>query len=200
MKVNDFLKSKAFKSVMVLMCIALVAGGLLAILSDVLYVSDQERIERAINTIYGEEISFEELELSDSDKTNEYGSIDNVYLLEDENYLIKATGLHGYKDGTVTVWIVAEYDKAEFLGLKKVVVASYEKQTLMSSFTNDFYKTFYDSKEDVIGGKYFAVTESENNIQNITGGASKSSNAINNAVDSGLYYVRNVIASDGGEI
>lgn len=191
MKVKDFLKSNAFKSIMVLMCIALVAGGLLAILSDVLYVSDKERTERAIQNIYGEKIGFEELEVTN--KENEFGSIENVYLLADNNYLIKATGLHGYKDGTVSVWLVAEFNNNEFLGLKKVVLADYEKQTLMSSFTNDFYKVYYNSNDEVIGGKYFALNEDENNIKNITGGASKSSNALNNAVDSGLYYVRNVI-------
>ena len=73
MKIKDFLKSNTFKSIIVLMCIALVAGGLLAILSDVLYVSDKERTERAIQNIYGEKIGFEELEIHNKNK--EYGSI-----------------------------------------------------------------------------------------------------------------------------
>lgn len=191
MKQNNFFKSTAFKSIIVLLCIAVIAGGLLAILNDLLYVSDEERTQRAIKSIYGKEINFEELEIVES--SNEYGTVDSVYLLNDGNYLIKATGLHGYKDGTVSVWMVAEFSNGEFLGLKKVVVADYEKQTLMSSFTNDFYNTFANSNDEVLEGKYFAVSADENNIENITSGASKSSNAINNAVNSGLYYVRNVI-------
>ena len=195
MKKNNFFKSSAFRSVIVLMCIALVAGGLLAILSDVLYVSDNDRTLRAIETIYGKSIDFEEMEVTES--TNEYGSIDDVYLLEDNNYLIKATGLHGYKDGTVSVWIVAEFNGDEFIGLKNVVLASYDKQTLMASLTNDFYALYYDSDSGVISGKYFAKVADEDNIQNITSGATYSSDAVNNAVDSGLFYIRNVII--GGE-
>lgn len=188
MKVRDFLKSNAFKSIMVLMCIALFAGGILAIFSDVLKVSETEKIERAIKGIYGEKISFEEQTISNGE--NQYGSVEKVYMLSDGNYLIKAKGNNGYKNGTVTLWLVAEYADAEFAGLKKVVLAEYEKQTLMSSFGESFYKVYYDNDKGIISGKYFGTEEDEDTLKNVRGGATKSSNAINNAVNCGLHYIR----------
>ena len=56
MTVKQFIKSKSFKCILVLLCIALVSGALLAILNDVLAVSDEERVMRTIKKIYGKEI------------------------------------------------------------------------------------------------------------------------------------------------
>lgn len=55
MTVKQFLKSQAFKCIIVLLCIALVAGGLLSILNDLLSVSAEERTMRAIESVYGEQ-------------------------------------------------------------------------------------------------------------------------------------------------
>ena len=46
MTVKEFFKSNAFKSLAVLICIVLVAGLLLAIFNDLLYISDEERRSR----------------------------------------------------------------------------------------------------------------------------------------------------------
>ena len=53
---------KAIKSIAIMLAIILVCGGLLAVLSDLLYVDESERIQRAIDKIYTEEeVSFESL-------------------------------------------------------------------------------------------------------------------------------------------
>ena len=51
MTVKQFVRSEAFKCIVVLLAIALVAGGLLAILNDVLAVSAEERTMRAIESV-----------------------------------------------------------------------------------------------------------------------------------------------------
>ena len=60
---------KSFKStpvfaVIVLVCIALLSGVILSVLSDVLYVSDEEKTNRALAKVYTSE-SFEQVELVD---------------------------------------------------------------------------------------------------------------------------------------
>ena len=48
-------KSLWFKCIVVLLVIAIISGGLLAILNSVFAVSDEERTKRAVKKIYGEE-------------------------------------------------------------------------------------------------------------------------------------------------
>jgi len=57
MKANKIFGSLWFKCIAVLLVISCVAGGLLAILNDVLYVSAEERSARAIKKIYGKEMA-----------------------------------------------------------------------------------------------------------------------------------------------
>ena len=191
MTVKQFFKSSAFKCILVLTCIALIAGGVLAILNDVLYVSDEERTQQAIKKIYGQAVEYQEVTVSEEKAVNEYGTIDKVYKLSDGNYLFKSTGTEGYKGGTVTLWIVSDFEGDTFKGLDKVKVAGNEKQTLMSSFKSSF-TDFYTNNDDLLlEGYYFDKVASEGNIQNVTSGATRSSNAFNRAVNCTLYFIRN---------
>ncbi len=191
MTIKQFLKSKTFRCILVLLCIALVAGGLLSILHDVLNVSDDEKTQRAIETVYGQPMDFTDLSQSLSDNSNnDYGTVDSLYLLADGNYLMKVTGIDGYKKGTITLYIVAEFSQGEFVGLKKVVLESYEKQTLMSQFTSKFYEVYSENDTYIVEGGYFSTSSNGEDIQNLSSGATYSSNAVNNAVNCGLFYIR----------
>lgn len=189
MTVKQFLKSKTFAALIVLVCLALVAGGLLAILNDLLAISEEDRILAAIEGIYGQETSYTEINLPDDLKENRYGSVQNVYLLEDGNYLIKSTGINGYKNGTVTLWLVAEYADGDFLGLGKIAVAENTKQTLMGDFKASFFEIYASS--NVLNDNYFSVETSSDTITNLKSGATKTSIAVNNAVNAALYMIRN---------
>ena len=68
MKGREFFSSASFKSIVVLILIAVVLGGALSILNDVLYVSAEEEVNRAIKKIYGREIGWEEKELDRSEE------------------------------------------------------------------------------------------------------------------------------------
>lgn len=177
MTVKEFFKSKTFRCIIVLLCIALLSGGLLAICNDLLNVSDEERVMRTIKSIYGEKMDYE-------DVTTEYvtdvGHIDNAYLLSDGNYLIKATGEKGYKEGTISVWCVAKYEEGVFMGLENVSVAEYDKQTLMSKFTKDVLSKYKGTEETDV----------------VVSGATFSSVAMKNAFNAALSYVTNVL--EGG--
>lgn len=195
MTVKEFFKSKTFLCIVVLLCIALVAGALLSIMNDLLYVSAEERVARTIKTIYGKEMAYEviydyalEEEKAEADRVyyaytgydrnhnavENAGKIDNVYLLSDGNYLVKATGSQGYKQGTVSIWCVAEFSGDTLVGIRDVSVAEYDKQTLMSKFT-----------KSVLSG--YTGTDSFNQV---VSGASYSSDAMNNALNAALAYVK----------
>lgn len=166
MTVKQFIKSKSFKCILVLLCIALVSGALLAILNDVLAVSDEERVMRTIKKIYGKEIDYVEIKFAFE---ADYGRIDNMYKLADGNYLVKATGFDGYQQGTVSVWAVARFADGKYVGIDEVSIAGNEKQTLMSKFNAAFFDKFEGKGEEKFD---FVVS-----------GATFSSKAINNAVN-----------------
>lgn len=196
MTVKQFLKSEAFKCIVVLLAIALVAGGLLAILNDLLAVSAEERTMRAIESVYGQQMEYETLEYDAADLTNEYGSIDQAYLLENGAYMLRSTGGDGYKNGTVTMWVILSPADDGSLGIYKVVVEEYAKQTLMSQFGESFYAVYTAHNSELADGEiWFSVDAS--GIQNTQAGATMSSRAINNAVNCALYFARNVL--QGGE-
>ena len=197
MTVKQFFRSKTFLCIVVLLCIALVAGATLSIMNDLLFVDDAERVARTVKNIYGTQIDYEtvydveeEMQKAPADQvyyryegrdrkgaTVELGGhIDNVYLLADGNYLIKATGFQGYKQGSVSVWCVARFAAGKFVKIDSVSVAEYEKQTLMSKFTKSLL-----AGDDYVGDSQFNHVES---------GASYSSDALNNALNAVLAYAR----------
>lgn len=188
MTVKQFFSSQAFKCIIVLLIIALIAGGLLAILNDVLYVTEEERTMRAIEKVYGQEMQYEELTFEAAQLTNDYGTLSKVYRLENGNYMVQATGGNGYKGGTITVWVVLTVKDGAFTGIEKVVLESYEKQTLMSKLTYDVYSAHND---EITGDVYF--TTSGDGIKVLISGATYSTNALNNAVDCALQFAREVL-------
>ena len=164
MKGREFFSSASFKSIVVLILIAVVLGGALSILNDVLYVSAEEEVNRAIKKIYGREIGWEEKELDAEFSSNDdYGEINTVYLLEDGNYLVQSTGADGYKKGTVTLWVVLSFDGGQLKGIEKISYAGNQSQSLMSKFGDEQYKKYL---EDFDGG-YFDSSDS----RYIVGGA-----------------------------
>ena len=182
MTVKEFFASKTFRCILVLLCIALISGGLLAVCNDLLAVSDEERVQRTIQSIYGKSVGYTTVydEVATPDVHYDYevegavvGTINNIYKLDDGNFLVKATGMQGYKQGTVSVWAVVYFKAGAFEGLGSVSIAAYTKQTLMSKWN----KNVLDGYQ---GGESFEDTVS---------GATYSSKAINNALNTILHYV-----------
>lgn len=183
-------KSTAVKSVIVLVLIGAILGGLLAILNDILYVSPEERTMRTIKNFYdGVEQNYTVLEVSSNDAVNQFGKVDIVYQIADGNYLIKTTGNHGFHEGTVTMWLLAKFDNGTFVEFLKIKYAENEGQTLMSNFSDEFYDVYLGN--DIKNG-YFTVDKAQQN-NNVVAGTTKSSIAINNAINCAYYYISNVL-------
>lgn len=179
---------KHFKAIAVMVSIMLVCGGLLAILSDLLYVSDTERIQRAIDKIYVEPVTLQKtLDVSDVDTTSfsEYGEIKSCYKLSNDDYLVLSTGKKGYSNGTVTLYVsIAVNDGVAVV--KNTVQDSYTGQTLMSKLSS-LYQEFKDKTSN----------QNKQDVTEIVTGATYSSRAASNAVYCALQFVKII---EGGSL
>jgi len=191
-------KNVWFRCIFTLLVIAVISGGLLAVLNDVLYVSAAERTERAIAKIYGEKKSVSDDDiLIDADSSDEsknkpveyeFGSVNKLYRIGDD-LLFQTTGYKGYKNGTVTLWVLVSENDGVY-SITKVVLESYEKQTLMSKFGTEYYDGF--KLEDVTanykeGEGYFSANASTGNQPNT--GATYTAAAHCNAVNCVVKYL-----------
>ena len=186
---KSFFKSDWFKCIAVLLALSIILGGALAILNDVLFVSEEERTSRAIKKIYGKEMSSIDTILDEEDGfTCEYGAIDKIYQVG-EDTLFRATGNNGYKNGTVTLWVKIVNDNGNKV-IDKVILDGYDKQTLMSKFTKSYYEGFYtDVTNAITNGLFFSPKTDDGDLKNPMSGATKSANAICNAVNCVIYYI-----------
>ena len=200
---GTFFKSTWFRCISVLFLIAVIAGGLLAILNDLLYVSAEEKTSRAIKKIYGKTMTYSvELDVDSDDETinkpiiyDNVGEIEKIYVIGDkdsESYdrLFKTKGYKGYKNGTIALWIKVTYNR-DNKTIEKVILEDNTKQTLMSKLTGSFYDGFLvDKTEEYEQGKLFTADVNDNdNIKNPVTGATYSATAACNSVNCVLLYV-----------
>lgn len=173
---------KYLKPITVMLSIILLCGGLLAILSDLLFVTEEERIGRAIDKIYsGENVQLEQtldVEAVDMTEFNDIGIIKACYKLDNGDYLVLSTGKKGYSNGTVTTYVAIDKE----LKVKNVVEDSYTGQTLMAKLSG-LYQRFV--------GK--SATNSNEEVKEIVTGATYSANATSNSVYVALQFASKVI-------
>ena len=180
MTVKQFLHSKIFRCIVVLLCIALVSGGLLAILNDLWYVSDEELIQRGIKEVCGEGVSLEKVcTINEAYAKTDDGEVKQVLLLDTGDYLVKAQGKHGFQEGNVSCYVLFHLEDSVYK-VQKVSVAEYSSsQTLMSKIT------------DAGLAKFIGLTDQSTiNPKEIATGASYSSTAIKNAVNAAIAYIQ----------
>ena len=193
---NTLFTSLWFKCIFTLVLIIGISGCSLSILSDVLYVSSEERTTRAIKKIYGEVEDYNTLFDGENSGIIEYdfGSIDKIYEIqvnENESYLLfKSTGKQGYKGGSISLWTSVSENSDGTLSIKSVVLDGYDKQTLMSKLTSVFYGNFAltDVTEAYENGELFSTKENAVNSNPVTG-ATMSANAAVNAVNCVITYL-----------
>ena len=185
---KTFFKSDWFKCVAVLLALSVILGGALAILNDVLFVDAEERTARAIKKIYGEDKEYTVVLDEENSYSCDYGVIEKVYQVG-EDTLFKAIGNNGYKNGTVSLWIrIIEQDGKKIID--KVIMDGYDKQTLMSKFSSSYYDGFLTDVTDAINnGQFFSPNTDGDGLKNPMSGATKSANAICNAVNCVIYYI-----------
>ena len=189
MTVKGFFKSNVFKCLVTLLCVLLVSGVFLTIMNGLLAVSDQERLDRAINKIYGRSVKYDTVAVADY---NSNATIEAAYKIEDGNYLIKSTGTGGFDNGTITCWVVVEIKGTSVNGIQKVVVDSNTKQTQMAELKDSFFNKF---SEGYYEGIYYATSDGF-----VVSNSTKSSNAVCNAVNGALDFVLAQPGITGGAV
>lgn len=191
---RSLFKNVWFKCITALLLIAAASGGLLSVLNDVLFVSAEERTDRAIIKIYGElkqyDVEYDAAEGGAETIDYGYGRIDKVFTVDNgADYLFKTTGYRGYKEGTITLWVRVSVNGGVY-SIEKVVLESYEKQTLMSKLGGEYYGKFRlsDVTAEYKAGRLFSATDEDKNY-NAVSGATFSATAGNNAVNCVLKYL-----------
>lgn len=183
MTIKQFLHSKIFRCIIVLLCIALVSGGLLAILNDLWSVSDEEMIQRGIKEVCGKGVSLEKIcDIDEAAAKSSDGEVLQVLLLDTGDYLVKAQGYHGFQEGSVSAYVLFHLEDGVYK-VQKVSVADYSSsQTLMSKITDTGLAKFIGISEPT------TIKPSE-----IASGASYSSTAIKNAVNTAVSYMQSMV-------
>lgn len=193
------LKTVWFRCIATLLSIALITFGVLAIASDLFYVSEEDRLSRAVEKVYGKSVAVEKAHITFSCK---FGEFNGVYCFSDggEDYaLIYSVGYEGFKGGTVSLWVLTKAEKItaggktaiDIKSVENVVLGGSEKQTLMSNLTGEFYGYFSELDINLIAdGEYITVTEGD--YRHLVTGATRSSNAANNAYNTVLEYSRGI--------
>ena len=194
----SFFKTAWFKCIACLLSIAVISGALLAVLNDALAVSPEMRTMRAIKKIYGEEKEYSVvLDIDSKDDTKNVaivydgvGSVNKIYEIDNGDILFQATGYEGYKNGTITLWIRTAKTGNDY-SIEKVILEKYEKQTLMSKLTGDFYNGFklIDATAAYNDGSLFTARDKTAENYNPVSGATYSANAACNAVNCVIRYL-----------
>ena len=182
MTVKGFFKSNVFKCLATLLCVLLISGIFLTIMNALLAVTPEEKFQRAISKIYGKNVATTAVAVADY---NSNATIEEAYRVEDGNYLVKSTGKGGYENGTVTCWVVIEFNNGAVCGIGKVVIDSNKNQSYIDRVTDKALNQFGELYNSEINEKGFT----ENMITNATVKGTKT--AICNAVNGALDFVNN---------
>ena len=150
------------------------------------------KLNQQMSNIYGESVVVEAVSLDGLTATVGKGTVNTVYsVMNTGDYIVSATGTEGFEGGTVTCWVVVETENGAVSGIKKVVIASNDKQSYIGYITDATLGHFTDA----FNGSDFAVSDWKSN--NITGGATASTTAIVNSVNSAMNFVSANLISGG---
>lgn len=213
MTVKGFFKSTAFKCIITLLAILLVCGVFLAVANGFLAVSKGEKLERAVAKVYdGTEVTVYGLDsegnetLINTENTDpksfvpdkvdlQSATILDMYKItfpgKDEfDYLVQATGKHGYGDGTVTCWVPVKMNSegTQITGIGNVTIDSNVGQSFIGNIQNSMLAGYGKEYKNGI------IYSTEDGF--VSSGASFSSNAINNAVNGAIEFVKSYV--EGG--
>ena len=167
------------KSLIVMVMIIVVCGGLLAIVNDLCKVTDEERIQRAIDKIYDTDVKLDDtIDVSNYNENLDIAEIKACYKLNNGDYLVRTTGKKGYSNGSVTLYVSISIED-DVAKVNITVMDDYKGQTLMSKL-NDLYN------------KFIGKTADDDLSSIIETGATYSSVAVQNAIKGSLLFVESI--------
>ncbi len=202
-------KNVWFKCITCLLIILVFSGSSIAILSDLLYVSPEERTQRGIMKVYGKLVDYETIfdvddanynddTLSEEDKGKiiyDFGRINKIYAVGENELLFQCVGYKGFKNGTVTVWVrtvISEQGTSPVYSIVQVKLEANVSQSLINNLGGGYYSNFklVDVTEAYKNGEFFTADKGQSNATNYNpvSGATYSANAGNNAVNCVLFY------------
>lgn len=212
------LTKKDFKSVLVLLLIAIILSAILTVLNFVLYVSPEERTMRGIKAVYGEQKNYLTI-LEANDETPVwsdnygFGEISKIYVVDDEivngqeefyvdtdgkfDYLFYATGKGGYSGGSISCWVVVSVNGNE-KAISKILQKDNVNQSLISSITQTYYDNMLlsDVTDAYLNGNWFYpknnpqfTVDSTDAVLNPMSGATWSAKAACNTVNTVIVCV-----------
>ena len=160
MTVKQFFKSTAFKCIAALLAVLLVCGIFLTVMYAFLEVTDGERLQRAVKSIYsGKSVTVygyndsvidanekepksmisQPVSIGSAEITDVYKVIFTENGKEIENYLVTATGKGGYQNGTVTCRVALSVDNGKVSSIYKVTVESNKNQSFIGKIKNKLF-------------------------------------------------------------
>ena len=180
---------QAVKAVAVLVAICLVCVVLLAVCNDLLYVSDETKLARAMQKIYADygngDEEFNKANENFAAVANDYGTVTDVKKAEDGAYVITSKGGGGYK-GSITVYVVIKPETVNGKGdaiVKAWTIKEHDGETFLANITSKQQSTWYVGKSVTeFNTDSFALSN------NKVSGTTLSSTAINNAVKCACQY------------
>ena len=196
---SKFFNSVWFKCISFLLILSIILSGLLAVLNTVLYVTPEEKTERAIKKMYDGTLKKYTTVLDGEEKTClTFGSIDKIYKVAGDtedcfDYLFHTTGVGGFQDGSITYWVKVSSNKGN-LSIGNMIIESNKKQSFIGSLTSEWHSGLY---VDINGdSKYVTpwsqVASKDDGYSLIpTTGATNSKNASCNVVNCIIYYLNN---------
>ena len=162
--------TKSFKStpvfaVIVLVCIALISGVILSILSDVLYVSPEEKTSRDLAKVYSES-EFDLLDpnqpVIDASAVMAGGTVHYLYQAQDGAVVIKASGEKGWK-GSAEIVLAVKDGK-----IVNAIISSYNGDDKTSSIKASHLESMFIGQDITVGDIEFTSTGIKGGAELIT--------------------------------
>ncbi len=179
--------SKSVYVVLVLVVICLVCTLLLAFAKDLFAVSDQVKFDRSMSKIYpGFEKKADVEVVADPDLPS-FGEVKSVVAAKDGGYVVEVLGTGGYKNGTVTLYVAFGSNKL----IKGWSIKETVNQSFASKITDRHQQTWYIPVDDS-----YTLPDSYPLGTNKATGATYTSTAVNNAVNTAVYYAKHHLFAD----
>lgn len=186
-KTNKTAVIQAVKAIAVLVIICLVCVLLLALCNDLLYISDDVRLSRSMQTIYKNfelDTTYDYNNVNPEYATASYGKINKVYRSTDGAFVVEAMGNGGYSNGTVTLYVV--------VGANTKIIGWAVKENVGQSFIDripsDAGTTWYVG-QSIVDDITFTMTGAT---------VMATSTAIYNAVQMAAYYCHYALSEQFG--
>ena len=176
---------QAVKAVAVLVVICLVCCLLLALCNDLLYVTEEEKFNRAMRKIYPDFTLDQEVALDSKYSSNAtYGEVLSVVKSTDGAYILQTKGVGGFNSGTITIYVAVT--GGENPTIAGWTVVANEGQSFIGNITSNHQKTWF-------------IGDSISEVQSVSvgngfgSGATYSEMAICNAINMAGYYCMNAL-------